>query len=65
MEPVPLGNALKESLDQLEVDLKSRNAEVRIVGDGLPAVRANRTLFCRVIANLVANESKASPAGSG
>lgn len=58
LDSVPLSEVLKESLEQLDADLKARNAMVVLEGEPLPKVRANRTLLGQVVSNLLSNASK-------
>lgn len=61
LAPLDLRRLIEESLQQLDADLRSRNARVA-VADSLPAVIGHGPTLAQVLANLVANAIKFVPA---
>lgn len=62
LERVSLDRVVRDALEQLEADLASAGAEVRVEA-GLPEVRGHLTTLTRVVANLVSNAAKFVPEG--
>src|SRR5437870_225258 len=62
LAPIDLGRVLKGSLQQLDAEVRSRNARVD-VADSLPAVVAHGPTLTQVLANLLANGIKFVPPG--
>lgn len=60
LAPLDLRRLIEESLQQLDADLRSRNARVA-VADSLPAVIGHGPTLAQVLANLVANAIKFVP----
>ena len=60
LAPLDLGRVLKGSLQQLDAEVRSRNARVHI-GDSLPAVVGHGPTLTQVLANLLANGIKFVP----
>src|SRR5207245_7139793 len=62
LAPIDLGRVLKGSLQQLDAEVRSRNARVD-VAESLPAVVAHGPTLTQVLANLLANGIKFVPPG--
>src|SRR5207245_50940 len=60
LAPIDLGRVLKGSLQQLDAEVRSRNARVD-VADSLPAVVAPGPTLTQVLANLLATGTKSVP----
>ncbi len=60
LEPVELGEVVRDALLDLEMQVAERGA-VLACGDTFPRVRANRTLLKQVLANLLSNALKYVP----
>ncbi len=63
MEPLDLGEVVREVVDGALLPLRAPNVDVQITNEALPPISSNRILLSRCLNNLIWNAVQAMPSG--